>query len=207
MERSIVLKLNKSWMPVGYAKVGDSVIDLCAGLNCSALDIDYALNPDGTPDYDQPTRMTPTDWETWITLPVRPWDNAIRSPSMQIRCPTVIIAKNYNDMPTVRHGRNPGKLQIWERDKGIDQYTGKKLSYDEASVDHVIPVSRGGSNGWDNKVLTAMPINFKKGNHLNEEIGLKLLREPQRPKPQPMYAVLTEPKHADWKHFLVTKNK
>lgn len=207
MDRNIVLKLNKSWMPVGIANVKDSVIDLCAGINCFALDIDYALDSEGQPDFNSPTKMIPVTWDEWITLPIRPWDNVLRSPSIQVRVPTVIIAKNYDQMPTVRFGKRPSRDQIYERDQGIDQYTGKKLTRDEATLDHVIPSSRGGSNDWTNLVLTHKKINFTKGNKMNDEAGLRLLREPFRPAPRPIYALITDPKHTDWRHFLVTKNK
>ena len=205
MDRTVVLKLNRSWMPVGFAPIGKSVIDLCAGVCCYALDIDYALNEDGTPNFDQPTKMLPVDWETWITLPTRSWDIPLHSPHMVVRAPTVLIAKNFDKMPTIRYGRKPSGRQIWERDKGVDQYTGKLLTYDDASVDHVIPVSRGGQNEWNNMVLTHKKVNFQKGNKFNDEVGLKLIREPKRPSPQPMYALITEPKHVDWKPFLIKK--
>jgi 5-methylcytosine-specific restriction endonuclease McrA len=194
-------------MPVGYASVGKSVIDLCAGINCYALDIDYALKEDGSPDFSQPTKMIPTEWDEWIALPIRSWDNILRSPSMQVRVPTVLIAKNFDKMPTVRYGGKPSSRQIFDRDKGIDQYTGKKLTVEEASVDHVIPTSKGGTNDWHNMVLTHKLINFKKGNKFNDEVGLRLIKEPTRPAPQPMYALITEARHVDWQHFLIKQNK
>ena len=206
-EKLIVLKLNKSWLPVGFATVGKSIIDLAAGINCQALDINYALDDDGQPNFNQPILMNAVDWDEWITLPIRSWDLTISSPSITIRVPTVLIAKNFHDMPWIRfHGR-PSAFQIWKRDEGVDQYTGKKLKEDEASIDHVVPKSRGGRNVWNNMVLTHKSINYRKGNKLNEEVGLKLIRTPSEPRPIPISATIKKARHHDWKHFLLAKDK
>jgi 5-methylcytosine-specific restriction endonuclease McrA len=203
--RAIVLKLNNLWQPVGMGLVWKSVVDLAAGLNCYALDIDYAMDADGEPDFDRPTKMIPCDWDTWCTLPVRPWDFVLHSPSTVIRVPTVLIAKNYSKMPVRRFRGNPNFHQIWLRDNGTDQYTGKKLQEGEGSVDHVLPRSRGGDNSWGNVVLTHKRINWKKGNKLNSEVGLKPIRPPAEPRPVPASAIIRDAKHVDWKHFLIER--
>jgi 5-methylcytosine-specific restriction endonuclease McrA len=144
-------------------------------------------------------------WEEWITLPVRPFDDAIhygRNGEKTIRAPTVIIAKNFARMPKKTFKGKPSKDAIWIRDGGIDQYTGKKLRRDEATIDHVIPQSRGGQHTWENLALTAKEINSKKGNKLNNEIGLKLIREPKAPRPIPLSNLIREVKHPDWKPHL-----
>jgi hypothetical protein len=41
-----------------------------------------------------------------------------------------------------------GARGIWERDGGVCQYTGRKLSPKEGNIDHVIPRSRGGKTSW-----------------------------------------------------------
>lgn len=204
VHKLIVLKLNKSWQPVGFATVKRSIIDLSADINCYALDIEYDT-VDGEPDFQNPKYINPVDWDAWIQLPVRPWDLELRSPSITVRVPTVLIARHYNKMPMKEFKGRPTRAQIRARDDGIDQYTGKFISPDEDSVDHVIPASRDGKSTWDNMVLTSKEINYKKGNKLNEEIGLKLIRKPITPKPQPMAALITRPRHPDWKHFLLYK--
>ena len=206
MDKPIVLKLNRSWQPVGFATVGKSVTDLCADTACFALDIDYTI-VDGQPDFDKPASLIPVDWDRWITLPIRSWDLVIHTPNIEVRVPTVLIARNYDRMPLRQFRGNPSLEQIWERDNGVDQYTGKVLDFSEASVDHVLPVSKGGGHSWNNKVLTHKQINYKKGNKLNEEAGLKLLRTPTIPKAVPMMSVIRTPKHVDWKHFLVSSLK
>lgn len=200
--KEIVLKLNKHWVVVDTAIVGDALIDLCAGLNSYAVDIDYELNEDGSPDRSRPKPLRPVAWEEWITLPVRDWDFSIRSPNMVIRVPTVLIAKNYEDIPKVRFGKNPSSEQIRMRDNNRCQYTGRKLKRGEGSLDHVVPESRGGKNTWENLVYACKEVNTKKGNKLNKEAGLKLLREPRKPEPIYRYKLITDARHPDWRLFL-----
>lgn len=60
-------------------------------------------------------------------------------------------------------------------------YTGKKLSKKELTLDHILPVSRGGKNTWENLVTCHKDLNVWKGNRTPEECGLKLLTKPTRP--------------------------
>lgn len=205
VDKLIVLKLNRVWQPVGFATVEKSIVDLCAGVACQALNIEYALDDDGNPNFNQPTTMYAVDWDEWITLPIRPWDLAVHSPSITIRVPTVLIAKHFERMPWVRFGGRPSFNQIWKRDDGVDQYSGKRLHEKEASIDHVVPRSRGGRNGWDNLVLTNKRTNYMKGNRLNSEVGLKLIRKPTAPAPVPISQTIREARHRDWRHFLIVK--
>src|SRR5581483_5747057 len=47
--------------------------------------------------------------------------------------------------------------------------------------DHVVPVSRGGGNGWENCVTACRDCNQKKDDRTPEEAGLKLLAVPYTP--------------------------
>ena len=102
--------------------------------------------------------------------------------------------------PTRDHQRS---IPIYQRDNGVCQYTGKKIDRHTATVDHVLPRSRGGDDTWTNMVLCSKDVNTKKGNKLNSEAGLKLLKIPVTPQPIPMSSLIKEAKHVDWKHFLV----
>lgn len=198
----LVLKLNKNWQVVGQGLVCDSLVDLAAGINSYALDIDYERDDEGKPLFGQTKICRPVTWDEWITLPIREWDFSIRSVHLEVRVPTVLIAKNYKGMPEVKFGKNPSLDQIRIRDGDTCQYTGKKLSRDEMSIDHVIPKSRGGKNTWENLALSQKEINRRKGNKLNSEIGLKLIRQPVTPKPIPRWMLIREARHPDWQLFL-----
>jgi len=197
----LTLKLNRNWKVVDTAIVGDALIDLCAGKNSYALDISYDPLPDGRPDVST-AQIRTVDWEEWITLPVRPWDFSIKTIRMEIRVPTVLVAKNYAKIPKIRFGKNPSAEQIRIRDSNRCQYTGKKLKKGEGSLDHVIPKSRGGGNTWENLVYACKEINTMKSDKTPSEAGLRLLRTPTKPKEMLRSQLITKALHLDWKLFL-----
>ncbi len=204
----ICLNLNANWQPVGFKTVKDAIVDLCGAESngkpsTMALDIEYELDENGQPIFDEAKSMKPVSWEEWMMLPIRPWDLAINSPTRSIRVPTVIIATNFNKMPIKTFKGKPSKDGIWNRDQGICQYTGKKLTKDQSTIDHVIPRSKGGLDTWTNMVVCDKSLNSKKGNKMNSELGLKLKKEPVEPSPTPVSALIREAKHHTWKHFLI----
>ena len=145
--------------------------------------------------------IRPVTWDEWITLPVRPQDNAVQTVRGSIRLPTVIVAVNYAKVPKKRP-----KLcakTIRERDGNRCQYTGKVLKPEEGSLDHVVPRSRGGKDAWENLVWSSKEVNTKKGNRLPHEAGLKLLTEPRAPKEMPASALIRNAHEiADWELFV-----
>lgn len=200
--KAIVLKLNSNWQTIGYGIVADAIVDLVAGESIKALDIQYPLDENGNPDRSVSPSMVPVDWETWITLPIRPWDDVIHSTKLTIRVPTVVIAKNFHKMPMKTWKGKPSKEAIYVRDGGRCQYTGKLLDRKNATIDHILPKSRGGGDEWTNLALTSKEINSKKGNALNNEIGLRLIRQPITPKPVPISQLIKEVRHPDWSLFI-----
>ena len=68
-----------------------------------------------------------------------------------------------------------------------DNYTCQYCSYFanskfELTLDHVIPKSRGGPKNWDNILNSCHKCNTKKAARTPKEAGMKLLKEPKRPK-------------------------
>lgn len=210
INKTQVLKLNSAWQAVGQSTVGKALVDLAAGKSAMALDVEYEKDENGKYILDEngnpcgESWARPVSWEEWITLPVREFDNAIHycNGTKTMRAPTILIAKNFNKMPKKSFRGKPSKEAIWIRDGGIDQYTGRRLTKEDATVDHILPQSKGGDSSWENLALTSKEINTKKGNKLNHEIGLKLIRDPKAPKPIPLSALIREIKHRDWKNFL-----
>lgn len=201
--KAIVLKLNRNWKPVGVELVGKTICDLMTGV-IVAMDIVYQTNPDGTPNFDNYEYVNPVDWDNWVKLPVRPWDLSIHSAHMHIRIPTVVITKNYAKVPEKKFKGKPTKEGLFIRDNGINAYTGEELEFAEATIDHVIPLHRGGKDTYENTVLTSKEINNKKGCRLNSEVGLTLLVNPHMPKPIKVSHTIRKARHQDWRHFLET---
>jgi 5-methylcytosine-specific restriction endonuclease McrA len=204
--KAIVLKLNKFWAPVHISPVSKALCDLMTGVVC-ALDIHYGINPDGSPNFDKQEYVNPVDWNEWIKLPVRPYDLSIHSIHMHIRVPTVIITKKYAKIPEKKFKGNPTKEGLAIRDNLIDPYTGKELEFESATIDHVIPKSRGGKDTYDNTVLTTKEINNRKGNKLNSEAGLTMLFTPYNPGPIKKARTIRKIRHYDWRSFIPNKKK
>lgn len=200
--KAIVLKLNKLWKPVGVELVSKTICDLMTGV-IEAIDIVYQMNPDGTPNFEEHEYVNPVSWDEWVKLPVRPWDLSIHSTHLNIRVPTVVITKNYSKIPEKKFKGKPTKEGLFIRDNGVDPYTGQELAYEEATIDHVLPLSRGGTDTYENTVLTTKEINNKKGNKLNSEAGLNLLFKPTQPKAIKVSHTIRKARHQDWRPFLV----
>jgi len=204
--KAIVLKLNRLWKPVGVELVSKTICDLMTGV-IVAMDIVYTTNPDGSPNFEEHEYVNPVGWDEWVKLPVRPWDLSIHSTHLHVRVPTVVITKNYSKVHEKKFKGKPTKEGLFIRDNGIDPYTGKELEFEEATIDHVIPKDRGGTDTYDNTVLTTKEINNRKGNKLNSEAGLTLLFQPTHPKPVKISHTIRKARHHDWKQFLLTPKK
>lgn len=70
------------------------------------------------------------------------------------------------------------KIMVWQRDKWRCRYCGEKLlGKAQATVDHVIPRSKGGSNRMANLVTACVPCNQAKADKLPGEIQSNLAME------------------------------
>ena len=81
--------------------------------------------------------------------------------------------------------------------------TGEHLKPGEGNVDHILPRSRGGADGWENCVWASKMVNSRKGDRLPHEVGLKLIKRPRAMPEMPVTSFLRNPLGiADWKLFL-----
>jgi 5-methylcytosine-specific restriction endonuclease McrA len=209
--RQIVLRLNAVWQPIGYCSVKSAIIAMNGGLKDTppaiGVDMQYPF-VDGKWDTSWPSFYYPINtWNEWIKLPVREIDFAVHTSKIVFRAPTVIIACNYAKIPDVEP--KPSNDAIYERDKLICQYTGRKLTKAEANIDHVIPKYvwkkrgyKGSFESFENKVVSDKKINSLKGNKTNEEVGLKLIRKPKAPPKIKISATIREERHFTWRPFL-----
>lgn len=205
VDSKIVLSLNAGWQAIGIKSVRQAIKDLTAQNYHNtpaalALDLTHGVNEDGTYNFGELLGAIPTKWDDWINLGIRDYDFYINTPKMKIRVPTIIITPNYNKI----HKRTlkPTKKAILERDKQICQYSGVRINRKEGNIDHIVPVSRGGKDSWENMVWAHKEINAKKRNKLNSEAGLTLIRKPKAPLPMPPSSFIREIKHRDWSFFL-----
>jgi len=59
--------------------------------------------------------------------------------------------------------------RLWNETSGHCAYCGHPVSLEEMEVDHIVPKSMGGSNGFNNLVCTCHHCNAEKGPDLLEE--------------------------------------
>lgn len=210
INKNIVLVLNGAWLPISQKTVMQAIRDMCGGDDINhppalGLDIEYDKLDNGEWDFENPIYMNPVKWEDWISLPIKDYHLTVNSVNFSVRVPTVIIAPKFNKMPMKKI--RPTKGAIWTRDGGVCQYTGEKVGRNTGDIDHIIPISRGGKNIFSNMILAKKEINRLKGNKLNHEVGLKLIRDPKEPAPIPLSSTIQEVKHHTWKHFLIGHTK
>lgn len=96
------------------------------------------------------------------------------------------------------------KYSLAKRDNNECQYCGKKLLFNEITIDHIIPRSRGGKNSFLNCVVSCMPCNNRKDSKTLEEAGLKLIKKPAIPSFSKKDYII-DPSiewHPDWHNFL-----
>ena len=191
LNKQIVLVLNRNWQAINIRTPQDA---FCQMATNAATGLDIEL------DVETPA-LRPVTWDEWVTLPIRPQDNSVRTARGAIRVPTVIVAVNYARVPKKRPKLNAKNIR--ERDGNRCQYTGRVLHPDEGSLDHVVPRSRGGADSWENLVWSAKEVNQRKADRLPHEAGLKLLTVPRAPKELPATAFIRNAHDlAEWKLFL-----
>lgn len=107
-----------------------------------------------------------------------------RSELRSVACPTVIRLVRYVHVP-YRFRRQVTNTFLFARDDYTCQYCGRRKSELRGrqflTRDHVRPVSRGGTNTWDNVVTCCSSCNNRKGGRLPREAGLRLLNKPGEP--------------------------
>ena len=189
LHQKVVLVLNRNWQAINTRTPAEAFCQM-------ASDVATALDIRGT-DW-----MVPTKWDEWRELPVREGDASIGTASGPIRIPTVIVVANFAKVPMKRPKFNSRNL--WERDGGRCQYTGRHLRPGEGNIDHIMPRSRGGLTNWENCVLAATDVNSRKADRTPEEAGLKLRRKPYAPREMPVTALLKNTHDIeDWEPFLM----
>lgn len=92
----------------------------------------------------------------------------------------VSIARLVRTVQLPRRILRPNRRNLLLRDGASCQYCGFNGSPADLTIDHVIPLSRGGrGDRWENLVIACRPCNWRKGDRRPEEVGLELRRRPR----------------------------
>jgi len=128
------------------------------------------------------------DWRKAVTLLYsgkarRPFnyegEYEIRTSCGVFRLPFAIVLVEYVRIPFKRAKLT--RENVFRRDDFCCQYCSCKLNANTATLDHVLPVSRGGGDSWSNLVASCKKCNAKKSDRTPKEANMKLLKEPAPP--------------------------
>jgi 5-methylcytosine-specific restriction endonuclease McrA len=192
-----ILKLNANFQPIGTSNWKETMTNIVSGA-VYPVDVSYYQNKHGEADLDKVEALNVIKtFEEWFDLPVRPYDDFINAPNRVVRIPPVVVCGKYDK---IYHKKVifPTKNNIWKRDNYTCAYTGKKLTRDELSVDHIIPKSRGGGNTWTNLITCEKATNVLKADRTPKEAGMRLLFKPHRPENGMIFDSIRE----EWYMFL-----
>lgn len=162
------------------------------------------LNTDASPLSVLP--LSTVCWQDAIThvytnkVTVLEWydDWIVRSERWETRVPAVVMFKKF-----IRRNTRPrfSKYNVMLRDHFECQYCGIDVNRETVSLDHVIPVSLGGTTCWENIVSSCMPCNTRKGS--------KLIQPNKKPVAPSYYELAAarkhmgfEAKHPSWLDYL-----
>ena len=72
-------------------------------------------------------------------------------------------------------------VALFARDRYLCLYCGRRCTRGELTRDHVMPLSRGGQDTWENVVSACLACNLKKGGRSPQQAGMPLLAIPYKP--------------------------
>jgi 5-methylcytosine-specific restriction endonuclease McrA len=72
-------------------------------------------------------------------------------------------------------------VALFARDRNLCMYCGTHFSRGDLTRDHVVPLSRGGRDTWENVVTACLHCNVKKGGRTPQQASMPLLAVPYRP--------------------------
>lgn len=130
-------------------------------------------------------------------------DVQIRSVRQHFPAPAVLKLRHYIQPKRYRRVRL-SRENIFLRDDHTCQYCAKTFAYKDLTLDHVMPVSRGGPKSWKNLVTACHKCNHKKGNRTPKEANMDLLKKPVPLQWTPAFDVKARIKSVDevWSPYL-----
>lgn len=118
-------------------------------------------------------------------------DGSVQTSQAALPMPAVVRARKLLDLSKLL-GKVPlTRRNILLRDKFCCQYCGEKgRTAAEMTLDHVMPVSKGGNNSWGNLVTACRSCNQRKGNLTLKQLGWRLRSQPREPNAQELKIIV-----------------
>jgi len=117
----------------------------------------------------------------------------IRTVSKEFPFPIIIKLNHY--IKSKFKKVSPSKKNIYIRDNFECVYCGAKH---DLTIDHVIPISKGGENTWDNMVSACRRCNSKKGDRTPDEANMKFIKDILSPD---IFLIIRGYRNESWNKF------
>jgi len=131
----------------------------------------------------------------------------LRTPSRQFEVPAVIVLKRYVNVPA--RDKKWSRRGVLERDNytcifcgiksGTERNRVRSWRANDFTIEHIIPVSRGGRSTWGNTACACYTCNHRKADRTPTEAGIKLRWEPKTPRTN--YWVVSGSFPVEWKKY------
>jgi len=202
-----ILVLNRNWYAIDIVGLPD------------AMNLLFSTYEDGEP---KAKIITPPpkgnyeiyEWKDWATLIPEENDDILVGTQKSYIIPEVLLLSKYEKIPVkkVKFCRR----ELWKRDFYTCQFCGTKPQTNEFSIDHLLPISKGGKTIWQNVILACKKCNSQKADRLPENavkpknkiqarkwLGpspMRLLKTPEEPK----YSLFKTPNKIldSWKNWI-----
>ena len=106
------------------------------------------------------------------------WDEKIFH---DVNTPAILKLKNFILSRSAHKMCSYNRGVVLARDGYRCQYCSRNIALREATIDHIIPRSRGGKNHWSNCVASCKSCNRRKDRMTPEEAGMSLVKKPGIP--------------------------
>jgi 5-methylcytosine-specific restriction endonuclease McrA len=178
------LVLNRSWAAIATTSVREALSMLFTGAAKAIRTETFEAH----------------EFESWASLNVSDDEPCVRTVSLRIKVPEVIVLTSYNGMPVPKPTFS--RRNLYRRDANTCQYCSRRPGTSELTIDHVMPRSRGGKSSWTNCVLACVACNSRKGSRLLAQAGMHLIKPPAVPRWTPIMEVPITRVRQSWKRFV-----
>lgn len=184
-----VLVLNRLWQPVQTCTAKRAIKLLCIG-HAKVVQVKGE------------EKFMTHDFSSWIEYSaLNEEDDQIRSISLSLCVPQIIVLDNYAKMPKLKVKFN--RKNVFQRDQYTCQYCRRVFPEEMLNLDHLIPREKGGGTTWENIVTSCYKCNSKKANKMPREARMFPMQEPKIPVWKPSYVdKMRVARYESWNEFL-----
>jgi 5-methylcytosine-specific restriction endonuclease McrA len=164
--------------PAGHASAGDSAIPRMLSLDAHGRILDWMHWQDAVCLYVRGA-VAWTMGEPCLT--VHGGTNRHSGLQSTIVLHPIVAARSHAHPRALDPSPALTNTALFARDGSLCMYCGKEYGRHSLTRDHVVPISRGGRDTWENVVCACFHCNSRKGGRTPSQAGMPLLAVPFRP--------------------------